>query len=106
MIYRAWENKDEDCRVGYPDRDPLNGGIVHLPKEEQEKILSTKTVPEHLCCSSPFWLYRIYQDTKFNLKEIIDTIDDALEASRSTVLKNIYETHYFEAISEIFSHIH
>lgn len=97
MVYRAWENKDEDAATGHPERSPLSGGIYHLPKEEQEKILSTKTVPEHLCCTSPYWLYRIYQDTRVNIPEVISILDDALKDSRNSILKKLYEKNYFEA---------
>ena len=27
------------------------------------QIISTHTVPKHVCCLDPFWLFRIYQDT-------------------------------------------
>lgn len=62
MTYRAWVSKDESKAVGHPDRHKLHGGLEHLSAEERAKVLETKTVPVHICCSSPYWLYRIYQE--------------------------------------------
>ncbi|KAI8926950.1 hypothetical protein BC831DRAFT_454451 [Entophlyctis helioformis] len=90
LVYRAWEvcmecfcNKYEDKSVAHPDNHRLNGGIAHLPLEEQELVKNTPTVAQHKCCASPFWLYRIYQDTTVTPSEIISTIDDALLESRN-----------------------
>jgi protein O-mannose beta-1,4-N-acetylglucosaminyltransferase len=54
----------------------------------QEKVKNTKTVPPHKCCTSPYWLYRIYQDTNITIKEVIDVIQDGLVESRK-VLKDL-----------------
>lgn len=62
----------------HPERPPSGGGIKHLPLAEQEKIQNTLTVPPHLCCRDPYWLYRIYQDTRVDLPELFATIDDGL----------------------------
>ncbi len=97
LVYRAWENKHEDANIGHPDNIAALGGIKHLPKEEQEAILKTPTVPEHLCCTSPYWLYRIYQDTRINVKEVLDIIDDGLKFSREHIIKDLYTANYFEA---------
>ncbi|TPX43706.1 hypothetical protein SeMB42_g04629 [Synchytrium endobioticum] len=45
LIYRAWENHHEDASVAYPGRQASYGGIVHLPKEEQEKVALTRKAP-------------------------------------------------------------
>jgi protein O-mannose beta-1,4-N-acetylglucosaminyltransferase len=97
LVYRAWENKYEDASIGYTDRNPLHGGIDHLSKEERDKVLSTKTVPEHLCCSNPYWLYRIYQDTRVNIKEVLNIIDDGLQFSRQNILQHLHKANYFES---------
>jgi hypothetical protein len=58
------------------------GGIVGLPAEEQEKIKNTKSVPPHFCCSNPYWLYRIFQDTRVHITEVLGIIQDALDESK------------------------
>ncbi|TPX34304.1 hypothetical protein SmJEL517_g03031 [Synchytrium microbalum] len=83
LVYRAWENKHEDASVAYPKRPPLYGGIAHLSPDEQEKISSNTRVPTHICCSDPYFLYRIYQDTVANTTEIILQAHDALRTSKS-----------------------
>ncbi|KAJ3333387.1 Protein O-linked-mannose beta-1,4-N-acetylglucosaminyltransferase 2 [Blyttiomyces sp. JEL0837] len=82
MVYRAWENTHPENSIAHPDDHEMVGGIVHLPLEEQEKIKNTLTVPEHLCCVSPYWLYRIYQDTKVEITEVSNLIESALIESR------------------------
>ncbi|KAJ3333500.1 Protein O-linked-mannose beta-1,4-N-acetylglucosaminyltransferase 2, partial [Kappamyces sp. JEL0680] len=54
-------------------------------------VLNTTTVPRHKCCSSPYWLYRIYQDTKVNIPEVISTINDGLVESRTKVLPRLHD---------------
>lgn len=63
MRYASWTNDDVRNSRGFPNNPPELGGIAHLPPEHQQLILSTKTVPEHLCCEDPNWLYHINQDT-------------------------------------------
>lgn len=59
----------------------------------RELVLNTTTVPQHKCCSSPFWLYRIYQDTTANVDEVVGLIKDALVESRNRVLPPLYQDH-------------
>jgi protein O-mannose beta-1,4-N-acetylglucosaminyltransferase len=95
LVYRSWENIHEELSVGYPDRHKLNGGLNDLSAEERQLVLDTKDVPQHICCASPYWLYRIYQDTTVTIHEIISLIDDALEESRMIVLPRVYNTNLF-----------
>ncbi|PJF17442.1 hypothetical protein PSACC_02748 [Paramicrosporidium saccamoebae] len=81
LAYRAWTNKRSENNYPHPERPPSGGGIAHLPLVEQEKIKNTLTVPPHLCCRDPYWLYRIYQDTRVELSELYDAIDDAFADS-------------------------
>ena len=60
-----------------------------MPPEKQELIISTKTVPQHLCCYNPYWLYRIYQDTILHINEITALIQDGLEESRHFISSHI-----------------
>ncbi|KAJ3149664.1 Protein O-linked-mannose beta-1,4-N-acetylglucosaminyltransferase 2 [Irineochytrium annulatum] len=82
LIYRAWENKHPDRSIAHDDEDPMLGGINHLPEEEQLAIRTSTTIPTHLCCTNPYWLYRIYQDTAVDVEEIIVLLQDALHESR------------------------
>jgi hypothetical protein len=72
----------------------LHGGLGKLTAEMRELVLNTTTVPRHKCCSSPFWLYRIYQDTIVDIGEIKDLIDSALQESRQRVLAPLYTDTY------------
>lgn len=63
LEYVAWRNTNPENTQSYPDRPPKQGGISHLSKSLQDKILSSTEIPKHLCCNDPFWLHRIYQDT-------------------------------------------
>ncbi|KAJ3105309.1 Protein O-linked-mannose beta-1,4-N-acetylglucosaminyltransferase 2 [Phlyctochytrium planicorne] len=88
LIYRAWENKHLNTSITHDNEDRMVGGINHLPEKEQEEIRNSNTVPAHICCTNPYWLYRIYQDTIVNLKEVAGLIADALKESR-TMLREI-----------------
>jgi protein O-mannose beta-1,4-N-acetylglucosaminyltransferase len=94
LVYRAWENKQEENSVGHPEYHELLGGFGQLSEAKKKEVLETKTVPEHICCSSPFWLYRIYQDTQVNLQEVGNTIEEAVTFSRREILSSLYETNY------------
>ena len=75
IVYASWRNEIEENTVTYPDEPPEAGGIYHLSEEEQEEIVNTKEVPSHLCCSSPHWLYRIYQDTIVDIQSLLSVIE-------------------------------
>ncbi|KAJ3349966.1 Protein O-linked-mannose beta-1,4-N-acetylglucosaminyltransferase 2 [Entophlyctis luteolus] len=83
LVYRAWENKHPENSVSHPDWSSSVGGISELPIEEQEKILNTDTVPPHLCCVDPYWLFRIYQDTIVDIPEVTALLIDGLEEARN-----------------------
>ncbi|KAG8442881.1 hypothetical protein GDO86_011623 [Hymenochirus boettgeri] len=77
--YVAWQNTEEENTVIYPERPWEQGGIVHLDKVEQERIIKSKEVPRHLCCRNPEWLFRIYQDTKVNILSLIEVIKSTVK---------------------------
>ena len=81
LAYRAWENKHKENNVMHPDRDMYHGGIAHLSEAEREQILKSNTVSPHICCTSPNWLFRIYQDTKVEISEVKGLIESALKES-------------------------
>jgi hypothetical protein len=68
-----------------------------LTEEERNNVLNTKTVPQHICCTSPFWLYRIYQDTTITIPEVIDLIKKGLVKSRTEILPRIFHTNYHQS---------
>lgn len=78
ITYRSWTNTHNENNKPYPDKPAAGGGIRHLSVEQQQQIENNLTVPPHICCSDPTWLYRIYQDTKIELNEIMDVIDDGI----------------------------
>ncbi|XP_029445235.1 protein O-linked-mannose beta-1,4-N-acetylglucosaminyltransferase 2 isoform X2 [Rhinatrema bivittatum] len=80
LQYVAWQNTAEDNTVAYPDRHWDQGGIAHLDKMEQERIIKNKEVPRHLCCRNPEWLFRIYQDTKVDISSLIQIIRQTVKS--------------------------
>lgn len=74
VIYASWRNEIEENTVTYPHEIPEAGGIGHLTEEEQEDIMNAKEVPTHLCCSNPYWLYRIYQDTIVDIQSFLSVM--------------------------------
>lgn len=79
LQYVAWRNTMEDNSVAYPGRPWDQGGIAHLDKDEQERILASGEVPRHLCCSNPEWLFRIYQDTKVDIPSLLEVLRESLK---------------------------
>ncbi|XP_069504941.1 protein O-linked-mannose beta-1,4-N-acetylglucosaminyltransferase 2 [Ambystoma mexicanum] len=74
LSYIAWQNTEEAHTITYPDRSWDQGGINHLDKAEQERIIKSKEVPRHLCCRNPEWLFRVYQDTQVDISSLIQVI--------------------------------
>lgn len=78
--YASWVNKieDEPFNLGHPERTIHSGGLKGFPDSYKNGIKATKTVPQHHCCYSPFWLFRIFQDTMVNSEEVIQLIKELL----------------------------
>lgn len=74
LQYIAWRNTMPENTVTHPERPWDQGGIAHLDRAEQARILQSQEVPRHLCCRNPEWLFRIYQDTKVDMPSLIQTI--------------------------------
>lgn len=81
LTYRSWTNSHPENNQPHPEKPPSGGGIRHLSVEQQQQIENSLTVVPHICCSDPTWLYRIYQDTRIELNEIMDVIDDGILSS-------------------------
>ena len=75
ILYASWRNEIEENTVTYPHEAPDVGGIDHLSEEEQDEIMNSKEVPSHLCCSNPYWLFRIYQDTIVDIQSLSSVIE-------------------------------
>ena len=71
LWYGAWMNKHPNLNVPHPEYPSSHGGLESFDAELRNKVLSTKGVPKHLCCTDPFWLFRIYQDTYVHIPEIL-----------------------------------
>lgn len=82
ITYRAWENKHEKNNIMHPEYPKWHGGLQDFPKDEQEKIMKTKTVPTHFCCTDPYWLFRIYQDTIVDFNEVSKLLTEAMEEAQ------------------------
>lgn len=93
LQYVAWKNTMEENTVTYPDRSWDQGGIIHLEKEEQERILSSKEVPRHLCCRNPEWLFRIYQDTTVDIASFLDVLRETLKKPKLKKAKVVSTVH-------------
>lgn len=81
IVYRSWRNVNPGHAVAHPDALPSYGGINHLSLEEQKQIIDSTEVPQHLCCSNPYWLFRIYQDTIVDIPSLLDDLTQGLEES-------------------------
>ncbi|XP_033021854.1 protein O-linked-mannose beta-1,4-N-acetylglucosaminyltransferase 2-like [Lacerta agilis] len=79
LQYIAWRNTEKENTVAYPDRPWDQGGIAHLDRAEQDRILKSSEVPRHLCCRNPEWLFRIYQDTEVNVASLIQVVRQAVK---------------------------
>lgn len=77
--YIAWENKIEKNTVTHEDWPSFVGGISELSAEKKKEIKAFKSVPIHLCCKDPVWLFRIYQDTTIDVKDLIKTIENGVK---------------------------
>jgi hypothetical protein len=102
LVYRAWENRHESNNIPHPDADQYHGGLGHLTAEERQRVLNTNTVPTHVCCTDPYWLFRIYQDTRVDEQELSHLIDEALrEVDRLGLTqepRGMFHTHSFSLI--------
>ncbi|KAM6995582.1 protein O-linked-mannose beta-1,4-N-acetylglucosaminyltransferase 2 [Tautogolabrus adspersus] len=83
LHYISWRNTIEENTITHPDRPWEQGGIAHLEKEEQERILASKDVPRHLCCRNPEWLYRIYQDTLVDIPSFLEVLKEGMKTKPS-----------------------
>lgn len=83
--YREWVNLREEFpfNVEHPERHLTAGGLQTFPKSYQNGIRATKTVPSHRCCYSPFWLFRIFQDTKVDSESVIKLIKEAFSEDKN-----------------------
>lgn len=82
ISYLSWKNKIEENTITYPDEAPEFGGINHLSEKQQQDIINTKEVPTHLCCSNPYWLYRIYQDTVVDIPSFLQVLKSTVNRQR------------------------
>lgn len=101
VIYKHWVNTDIKKTVEHPEYPKEHGGTFHLQWDKLEKILLSNTVPPHLCCSDPAWLFRIYQDTWIELEEVGDLIESGLEESKSKNFPEILQIWEAGAIQDI-----
>jgi len=74
--YVAWVNPNESATVTHPEWPSAFGGVAHLPSDQQQLIMSTREVPPHLCCTDPFWLYRIFSDTIVDARDVVRNIPE------------------------------
>lgn len=74
LQYVAWRNMIRENTVTHPERPWDQGGITHLDRAEQARILQSREVPRHLCCRNPEWLFRIYQDTRVDIPSLMQSI--------------------------------
>ena len=86
LAYKSWTNRHVENTIMHPNRTADFGGIVHLAEDEQHRIMQLGTVPTHLCCKDPVWLFRIYQDTIIHIDELLRVIDEGLTESHDLVV--------------------
>ncbi|XP_054164748.1 protein O-linked-mannose beta-1,4-N-acetylglucosaminyltransferase 2-like [Oppia nitens] len=87
--YFYWKNHLKNNTFVHKEYTKEFGGIEHLTHEQQLKIENTdEEVGQQLCCSDPYWLYRIYQDTVVDLTSFTPILSNALEKSMQPMIKN------------------
>ena len=98
LEYRSWVNQDVNSSIPHPEYPPEWGGINHLSEQERDQIIKTQILPEHLCCSDPFWLYRIHQDTIVDtetflpvFQDLFQTLVNSREAKTSHIGHSLYK---------------
>lgn len=87
LAYDAWENTHVQNTRSYPERHYLMGGLMHLPEPERKAVMESSTVPLHTCCTNPYWLYRIFQDTIVAVPEILERTTALLSRGREIAAK-------------------
>lgn len=101
LIYASWRNYFPENTVTHPNDAPEIGGIRHLSKEDQELIESNTEVAPHICCSNPFWLYRIYQDTIVDEVSFLNVVKEAFNRSRNMVMNDRTNKFYPSKVLDI-----
>ena len=93
LTYKSWTNYHPEKSIAHPNRTADVGGIAHLPVEDQKRIMDLGSVPPHLCCKDPVWLFRIYQDTIVEINELLRVIDEGLTESHDIIVdkKPLYQ---------------
>lgn len=81
ISYAAWENKWIENTVTHPENPANLGGISHLTVSEQDRIMKSHRVGEHVCCHNPEWLFRIYQDTYVDIPSALDVVQKTWQAT-------------------------
>ncbi|XP_064120523.1 protein O-linked-mannose beta-1,4-N-acetylglucosaminyltransferase 2-like [Macrobrachium nipponense] len=105
VIYIPWTNEDFQNTVYHPSYPSHYGGLGHLPKVEQDKVikgLNTNKLTGLECCDGTEWLFRIYQDTvanvgnDANLKSIsvLKLISDGLKRGKVLLSSRAYTDKY------------
>jgi protein O-mannose beta-1,4-N-acetylglucosaminyltransferase len=84
LQYVGWTNMNASATVSHPTRVAALGGIAHLAPEHQQRIKSTRWVPPHLCCSDPFWLYRIFSDTVVDVSDVLNRLPQPFTVDADT----------------------
>ncbi|WAR11790.1 PMGT2-like protein [Mya arenaria] len=82
LIYKAWINADVRKSRSHPDWPSEIGGLSHLEESQREIIKQQTTVPSHLCCTDPSWLFHIYQDTEIDVQHVVTLVDEALDQGK------------------------
>lgn len=81
LAYRAWTAPSSTDCVGHAERAPSQGGLKNLNDTYRQFILNSTTIPLHHCCDNPHWLYRIFQDTRVNVSQIVALLADGARES-------------------------
>ena len=80
--HRAWASPyaDPPWTVGHVSKPRHMGGEpIFKNRTEQDSVLAMRWVPRHKCCYNQAWLYRLNQDTRVDLSDVINLIYDAID---------------------------
>ncbi|PIK37284.1 glycosyltransferase [Apostichopus japonicus] len=98
--YVRWRNMDETNTVTHPENERYFGGIAHLQKETQNKIIESSEVSPKKRLSHPEWRFRLYQDTIVDIPAITKLLGGTYLRKGMQTRKD--QSRFFDLIGSVY----
>ncbi|PIK38493.1 hypothetical protein BSL78_24666 [Apostichopus japonicus] len=98
--YVRWRNMDETNTVTHPENERYFGGIAHLQKETQNKIIESSEVSPKKRLSNPEWRFRLYQDTIVDIPAITKLLGGTYLRKGTQTRKD--QSRFFDLIGSVY----